>query len=657
MKQIELNDFLKFRSLSNLKVNDSKTKALFAVSKTNYDKNEYTYELYETDGIKRRRVLNLGKVASFVFESDQTILYPFEKTKEEKKLKKEHYAIYYRYNLETKEKEFAYKFNVPLEIIEVINKDLILLKGYFSNDILKLKDLNDEGRKKQLKYIKEQSLYEEINQIPFYLNGPGFTANKFNRLYLYNVKKNELKQVHDEAVNYGGFKVIKALNKVFYTGTFKGEKASLTNQLYAYDYLNDINETIYGDQDYAIRQLYYLNNEFICYASDFQKIGLNQNGSFYKLKNNKLELLTDFDRSIGNSIGSDVRLGGSSLSYELNNKLYFTTTNDDHSEVYSLDVAGKLNKEYQANGSIDGLNIVNDQVISIMLYKQNLQELYTLDYINNRQRKLSNFNRSLRGYYIAKPKEVVVKKETHEVKGFVLLPKDYDPNKKYPAILDIHGGPKTVYGKVYYHEMQYWANLGYFVFYANPRGSDGKGDAFSDIRGKYGTIDYDDLMGFTYRVLKRYKTIDQNRLFVTGGSYGGFMTNWIIGQTDIFKAAVTQRSITNWVSFYGTSDIGYYFATDQTSGHPIGGLDKLWDQSPMKYASYIKTPLLFIHAEKDYRCPIEQALQLYTLLKDKEVPTKLIWFKEENHDLSRSGKPQARVKRLTEITNWFNKYL
>jgi dipeptidyl aminopeptidase/acylaminoacyl peptidase len=293
----------------------------------------------------------------------------------------------------------------------------------------------------------------------------------------------------------------------------------------------------------------------------------------------------------------------------------------------------------------------------IGLYKQKLQEIYVYDFAYQKLIQLTKFNQKvLKNKYIAKPKEFIVKKETHEVKGFVLFPKDYNPNLKYPCILDIHGGPKTVYGKVYYHEMQVWANLGYVVIFANPRGSDGKGNEFADIRGKYGTIDYDDLMDFTDLILKRVKSIDPSKLFVTGGSYGGFMTNWIVGHTNRFKAAVTQRSISNWLSFHGTSDIGFYFSKDQTAGHPNIDTTKLWNQSPMKYAMEVETPLLFIHSDQDYRCPIEQAMQFYSILKEKGLPTKLIWFKGESHELSRSGKPHARQKRLNEITNWFEIY-
>ncbi len=241
--------------------------------------------------------------------------------------------------------------------------------------------------------------------------------------------------------------------------------------------------------------------------------------------------------------------------------------------------------------------------------------------------------------------------------GYVLYPKDFDPNKTYPGILDIHGGPKTVYGTVFYHEMQLWASEGYFVFYANPHGSDGASNEFADIRGKYGTIDYDDLMRFVDQVLTDIPQLDASRLGVTGGSYGGFMTNWIIGHTNRFRAAASQRSISNWISFSQTSDIGPYFTADQQGATMDGDVEKLWFHSPLKYAKNVTTPTLFIHSDEDYRCPLSEGVQMLNALLDRDIEARMCVFHGENHDLSRSGKPQHRVRRLTEITNWMNDHL
>lgn len=199
--------------------------------------------------------------------------------------------------------------------------------------------------------------------------------------------------------------------------------------------------------------------------------------------------------------------------------------------------------------------------------------------------------------------------------------------------------------------------MGYFVFFCNPRGSEGKGNAFADIRGIYGTIDYEDIMKFTDIVLEKYTNIDKDRVGVTGGSYGGFMVNWIIGHTDRFKCAASQRSISNWIDDFGTTDIGYYFNPDELGGDVCSGFDKLWEQSPLKYANNAKTHTLFIHSEEDYRCYQSQAFQMFTALKYYGIESRICLFKGENHELSRSGKPKHRLRRLKEITDWFEKYL
>ena len=150
--------------------------------------------------------------------------------------------------------------------------------------------------------------------------------------------------------------------------------------------------------------------------------------------------------------------------------------------------------------------------------------------------------------------------------------------------------------------------------------------------------------------------IDENRLGVTGGSYGGFMTNWIVAHTNRFKAAVTQRSISNWISFLGVSDIGYYF-NDWQHGADMTDVETLWKHSPLKYAKNIETPLLILHGEKDFRCPIEQAEQLYITLKQMKKEASFVRFPDADHNLSRTGYPNLRYARLEQITGWFKKYL
>ncbi|MDP3487153.1 MAG: prolyl oligopeptidase family serine peptidase, partial [Bacillota bacterium] len=165
--------------------------------------------------------------------------------------------------------------------------------------------------------------------------------------------------------------------------------------------------------------------------------------------------------------------------------------------------------------------------------------------------------------------------------------------------------------------------------------------------------DYGDLM-LAVDYAEQLPWVDKSRLGVTGGSYGGFMTNWIVGQTDRFKGAVTQRSISNWMSFYGVSDIGYTFTEYEIGGNPWDNVELLLKHSPISYVKNVKTPLLVLHSEQDMRCPIEQGEQFYVYLKKLGVKTRMVRFPGANHELSRSGKPRLRLERLKHMVGWFN---
>jgi dipeptidyl aminopeptidase/acylaminoacyl peptidase len=243
------------------------------------------------------------------------------------------------------------------------------------------------------------------------------------------------------------------------------------------------------------------------------------------------------------------------------------------------------------------------------------------------------------------------------VEAWALIP----PGKKQagrPAVLEIHGGPKTVYGNAFMIEFQMLAGVGMAVLYANPRGSDGYGVDWAEaVHGSYGERDYQDLMECVDHLLGLDLGLDPDRLGVLGGSYGGWMTNWILGHTNRFKAAVSQRGISNWTSFFGTSDIGYFFIPDHVGALPWEDPDLNQEKSPLSYAQQFSTPLLLIHSEQDLRCPIEQAEQLYVYLKRLGQQVVLARFPEETHELSRSGSPKRRMERLRLINAWFTEQL
>ncbi len=246
------------------------------------------------------------------------------------------------------------------------------------------------------------------------------------------------------------------------------------------------------------------------------------------------------------------------------------------------------------------------------------------------------------------------------IHGWAMLPPGYDARKKYPAILYIHGGPHVAFARAFFHEFNYLAGAGYLVLFCNPRGSDGYGQDYCGcIAEGWGNKDYADLMKFTDAMLAAYPAIDQERVGVTGGSYGGYMTNWIIGHTHRFKAAVTQRSVSNFLSFMGSCDVGYMFHYEFKSKDksPWQDRERFLQMSPMTHLIHAKTPTLVIHSENDLRCPIEQGEQVYVQLKLQGVDTELVRFPQESHGLSRGGRTDRRIERLERIKGWMDKHL
>jgi dipeptidyl aminopeptidase/acylaminoacyl peptidase len=234
---------------------------------------------------------------------------------------------------------------------------------------------------------------------------------------------------------------------------------------------------------------------------------------------------------------------------------------------------------------------------------------------------------------------------------------DPSAGAEHPFIVQIHGGPHSMYGYAMFHEMQLMAAKGYAVAFCNPRGSAGYGQEFlSCTRGIWGEADMPDVIALADTVAN-LPWIDASRQGITGGSYGGYLTNWIVGHDDRFKAAVTQRCVSSFLSFFGTSDIGTTFGVDEADGVPWADFEKLRAHSPVSYVDRITTPLLILHSEKDLRCPIEQAEQMYAALAYLGRDVGFVRFPEESHELSRSGTPSRRLARLHHLIGWFDQRL
>ncbi len=274
------------------------------------------------------------------------------------------------------------------------------------------------------------------------------------------------------------------------------------------------------------------------------------------------------------------------------------------------------------------------------------------------EKRLTESNKKLLGEILFSPSERIIykSKDGTQIEGWIMYPYGYDPDQGlYPMILTIHGGPHSAYGNDFSFHRQFLAANGYFVLYTNPRSSTGYGEKFRWATwGGWGILDYQDLMAAVDYVLKHYP-IDEKRLGVTGNSYGGFMTNWIIGHTKRFAAAVARASISNWVSDYGVADIPRT-KESEFYGPPWEkkSRDLMIKLSPLTYAGNVITPTLFIHGELDHRVPIEEAEQIYVALKKRRVPAMFIRYPDSYHG---GWSPWRTVHRMYYELKWWQKYL
>jgi len=276
------------------------------------------------------------------------------------------------------------------------------------------------------------------------------------------------------------------------------------------------------------------------------------------------------------------------------------------------------------------------------------------------ERRLTDLNADWkREVALSRPERFRFERAGFTVDGWIMKPYGFEAGRRYPLLFNVHGGPHAQYGYPFFDEFQVQAGAGYAVLYTNPRGSQGYGEAFTRaVVGDWGGGDAADVLAGLDEALRRFDWIDPERLGLLGGSYGGFMTSWIVGHSPRFRAACSERAVNSHVTMFGCSDIGHLFNVVELGGVlPWEDMAKYLERSPLTYAKDITTPLLILHSEDDLRCPIAEAEQLFMALKTLRRDVTFVRFPDENHELSRSGKPRHRLERFRIILEWFAKHL
>jgi len=382
------------------------------------------------------------------------------------------------------------------------------------------------------------------------------------------------------------------------------------------------------------------------------RVGIGASPGVWRLPSGgRPERLTPTDLYVGLAVVTDAHYGdyGRSMRSDGGNGFWLAASERGEGLLYHLSTSGELSGPLSLPGSLAAFALEADEPRFTLLEDYNRPPVLYVD-----GEPAYDPNAELTGNLPAPQEFSWRAPEGHEVHGWVLLPEGKGP---HPAVLYVHGGPHTAYGRALLFEFYLLRAHGLAVVYANPRGSVGYGQDYAQIKGRWGEADAADLLGFLDAAVERFN-LDAARLGVAGGSYGGFMTNWLTARyPGKFQVAATQRSISNWTSFWGASDIGIRFAELELGADLWEDPQFYWQKSPLAHAAALETPTLVVHAEEDHRCPIDQGETWFAALVKRGVPSRFLRVPGEGHELSRSGRPDRRVKRLEEIVAWLQKYL
>ncbi len=651
LKPIEIEDLLTYKFPENLLYSPDGKYLAFQVSQARSKENDYERNIWISENGKAKQVTYTID-ASIVCWLDNNHLILRRNTKKEVN-QTELFVL----SVDGGEAMPLMTLSFSLSSMKVVDKKTFIATGKIDACDPDAYLDDEKTRKEKLERKEKEKDYTVIDEVPYWHNGQNFTNKNRNALFV--IQDTQVKRITEPFENVQSF--IIQNHDIYYLSETHVSKESRMNDISIYHLDTNKKVSFYNKKDMMIRNIFFLNDELYGMAADLKTYGLNQTPDFVKITKNKMKFVKDPHRRLGSSGGSDCMLLGGKSQEIINNKIYTTVSDEDRVEIWSYDKDFNETVLFDKPGVCFFLDASKKKIAFAYSDSKAPSEIYEMDLTGKNVKRITSLNRdAVKDKYVALPHTIEYVSTGCEQKGWVLYPKDYDAKKKYPAVLDIHGGPRAMYTEAFFHEMQVWASHGYFVFFTNICGSDGRDDDYADIRGKYGTVDYENLMDFTDVVIKKYPAIDTDKLCVTGGSYGGFMTNWIVGHTDRFCAAASQRSIANWISLTFIADIGLWFDPGEcgleVDESLFDGFDRMWNSSPLKYIEGAKTPTLFIHSDEDRRCPLPEGMQMMQALAYQNVDTRMCIFHGENHELSRSGKPLHRLRRLQEITDWFDKY-
>lgn len=683
MYKIAKDHFKHYKYISNLEISPDGMPS-FVLSQVDMEKNKYHSDLYVLqDGIPVQKTF-FGEAGAYAWLEEEKILLKAALRKEDKQMIEKGIPLSVFHTIEghdvTDGKEIndtdaedavpswateVFRLHEKVEKVQKIGEDQYLLLCSDDPREKEIRQNSGDDWEKFLAKKEEEDEYMIIDEVPFWTNSQGFCNKIRSRLYLYS--KEVLVPLTGETFHVLDVRTYKGQYALYYGQDFADVLPS-ESKLYLLNLRTFRSQEIDPEEGYIYSHAMPIDDRQILVCRNDRK----RHGEYQDETIERIDLLTGKTDRINeectyhlfNDIVSDVCYGDNFIIdfHADDTGVYFLSTVGDSSNIFYGDFStGKIKQVTKEKGQVMDFKVHGDHIYMIAMRGLAGGEIYEVDIQTGKEVALTQINEPINQRFIFSTLTEVsfVNSAGIEIHGWALPPTNHRHKRKgkFPTILHIHGGPNTAYGTVMIHEMQYLASEGYGCIFCNPRGSIGRGGDFADIRLKYGTIDEQDLMEFVTVACWKHDWIDADRLGVTGGSYGGLMTNWMIGHTDRFKAAVSDRSVANNICDFFLSDIGFSCVKDTYGVTPWEDVQLLWQSSPLKYAEEVKTPTLFIHGEDDFRCNKEQAMQMFAALKYFGVPARIWIGKNETHDLCREGSPRNRVRRLEEIKNWFDQYL
>ncbi len=504
-----------------------------------------------------------------------------------------------------------------------------------------------------------------VRRLRYRQDGVGWVEDRYRHVWALELGTGDLVQVTDGECDYDQPCWSWDGRRLAFVGMAREQNTALgQGQILVCDYASGEIELLMPEwEGAAVSPQWRADDGAIAFAGHAEKPPVNRRRFYhvwlYDLESGEARELTgDLDQTVGNYAVADQRAGLTNITVKWpggQGPIYFLLTEQGATHLYSVTEEGEWQQEVGGKGVVFEYSPSEaGRAAYGQANPRSIGELYLLE--GGASEQLTQLNQWLKSRRLSEPREYWYEGlEGAQIHAWEIKPVGFEEGKRYPTIVYVHC---SMFSWDFNHEFQCLANAGYVVVYFNQRGTTaGYGQAWTRAsEGDQGGKDYEEIMlGVDELVKQPY--VDAGRLGVTGGSCGGFMTNWIVGHTDRFAAAVTQRSIANQISFFGTSDIGPECTEGETGHNPWTDLEAVWRQSPLAYAENIRTPLLIVHSDEDYRCPLEQAEQLFAALRWMGREVELVIFRGESHGLSRGGRPGNRIERQRRILGWFQKHL